>query len=178
MRIAHRFASAAAAGLMGAAMVVAAPGVASADADPCQLGWSNVGPRTCAMTDVGMAPVWTLGNGICAGMLTASGNAFDGPLWEYSAARGAVHSVELRISQGFSPLGEWASTTLACDVTAIIDWQNLDTGASGTVSRYVPASNTSTVPMYVYVGTGPGRVRLTMRTDHPSIPVSTDVVVP
>ncbi|WP_433607450.1 hypothetical protein [Prescottella agglutinans] len=130
------------------------------------------------MTDVGMAPVWTLGNGICAGMLTASGNAFDGPLWEYSAARGAVHSVELRISQGFSPLGEWASTTLACDVTAIINWQNLDTGESGTVSRYVPASNTSTIPMYVYVGTGPGRVRLTMRTDHPSIPVSTDVVVP
>lgn len=178
MNIAHRFASAAAAGLMGTAMFVVAPGVAGAAADPCQLGWSNVGPRTCAKTDVSMAPVWTLGNGICAGMLSASGTAFDGPLWEYSAARGAVHSVELRISQGFSPLGEWASTTLACDVTTIIDWQNLDTGQSGTVSRYVPASNTSTFPAFEYVNTGAGRVRLTMRTDHPSIPVSTDIVVP
>lgn len=177
MKISHRFASAAAAGLLGTAMFVAAPGVAGA-ADSCQLGWSNVGPRTCAMTDVGMAPVWTLGNGICAGMLVASGNAFDGPLWEYSAAPGAVHSVELRISQGFSPLGEWAPTVLACDVTAIVEWQNLDTGQSGTVSRYVPASNTSTRPMNVHVGTGPGRVRLTLRTDHPSIPVSTEVVVP
>ncbi|WP_242676719.1 hypothetical protein [Rhodococcus sp. ABRD24] len=177
MRTSQRIASAAAAGLMGAAMAVAAPGVASA-ADPCQLGWSNVGPRTCAMTDVGMAPVWTLGNGVCAGMLSVSGNAFDGPLWEYSSAPGAVHSVELRISQGFSPLGEWASTTLACDVTAIIDWQNLDTGRSGTISRYVPAANTSTHPMLVNVETGPGRVRLTMRTDHPSIPVTTDVIVP
>lgn len=125
-----------------------------------------------------MAPVWTLGNGLCAGMLVASGTAFDGPVWEYSAAPGAVHSVELRISQGFSPLGEWAPTILACDVTAIIDWQNLDTGRSGTESRYVPASNTSTRPMIVPVGTGPGRVRLTVRTDHPSIPASTEVVVP
>ncbi|WP_237171722.1 hypothetical protein [Prescottella equi] len=177
MKTSHRLVSAAAAGTLGAAMFVAAPGVASA-ADPCMLGWSNVGPRTCAMTDVGMAPVWTLGNGLCAGMLTASGNAFDGPLWEYSSAPGAVHSVELRIAQGFSPLGEWASTTLACDVTAIVDWQNFDTGRSGTVSRYVPASNNSTSPAFVHVDTGPGRVRLTMRTDHPSIPVSTDIVVP
>jgi hypothetical protein len=122
--------------------------------------------------------VWTLGNGICAGMLTASGTAFDGPLWQYSEARGAVHSVEFRIAQGFSPLGEWAPTILACDVTAIVDWRNLDTGQSGTVSKYVPAGNTSTRPMLMHVGTGPGRVQLTMRTDRPSIPVSTEVVVP
>lgn len=162
---------------MGAAMVVAAPGVADA-AEPCQLGWSNVGPRSCAMTDVGMAPVWTLGNGVCAGMLVTSGNAFDGPLWEYSAARGAVHSIELRISQGYSPLGEWGSTALACDVTAIIDWHNLDTGQSGTTSQFIPATKTSTHPMTVYLGTGPGRVQLTMRTDHPSLPVTTEVNVP
>ncbi len=125
-----------------------------------------------------MAPVWTLGDGICAGMLVASGTAFDGPLWEYSSAPGAAHSVELRISQGFSPLGEWGSTTLACDVNAIVDWQNLDTGQSGTLSRRIPASNTSTRPMIVHVGTGQGRVRLTVRTDRPNIPASTDVFVP
>lgn len=177
MDTSHRYASAAAAGLLGAAMLIAAPGTANA-AEPCQLGWSNVGPRTCAMTDVALAPVWTLGDGICAGMLTASGNAFDGPLWEYSAAPGAVHAIELRIAQGFSPLGEWGSTTLACDVTAIVDWQNLDTGHSGSLSRRLPANNTSTHPMVVQVGTGPGRVRLTLRTDHPNLPASTDVVVP
>lgn len=162
---------------MGAALFVAAPGAASA-AEPCMLGWSNTGPRTCVMTDVRMTPVWTTGNGICPAMLTASGNAFDGPLGQYSNAPGAVHSVELRITQGFSPLGEWGSTALACDATAIIDWQNLDTGQSGTVSRFVPASDTSISPAIVTVGTGSGHVRLTMRTDHPSLPVSTDVVVP
>ncbi|EME16536.1 hypothetical protein G419_21140 [Rhodococcus triatomae BKS 15-14] len=137
-----------------------------------------MGPRSCAMAEVATAPVLTLGNGICVGMLAVSGTAFDGPLWEYSNTPGAVHSVELRISQGFSPLGEWGSTTLACDATAVVDWQNADTGRSGTVSRHIPASNTSTRPVLVPVETGPGRVRLTVRTDRPSLPVSTDVVVP
>lgn len=162
-------------------MFVAAPGVAGATeaTGPCQLGTSNTEPRSCAQSEIGYNRVLTLGNGICAGLMSVSGTAFDGPLWDYSEGRGAVHSVELRISQGFSPLGDWGSTTLACDVTAIIDWQNLDTGHSGTASRPVPASTTSTQPpTLMYVGTGPGRVRLTMRTDHPSIPVSTDVVVP
>lgn len=177
MRIAHKFVSAAATGIIGAAMFVAAPGVAGA-ASPCQLGQSNTQPRSCVQSNVGFPPVLTLGNGICVGMLNAAGTAFDGPLWEYSSARGAVHSVQLRISQGFSPLGEWAPTVLACDVTAIVDWQNLDTGRSGSVSRYIPAANTSTNPMIMHVDTGPGRVRLTVRTDHPSIPVSTEVVVP
>ena len=160
-------------------MAVAAPGVAGATEvpDTCRLGWSNVWPRTGEPSPAKMAPVWTLGN-ISAGTLTASGNAFDGPLGQYSSAPGAVHSVELRVTQGFSPLGEWAPTILACDVNAIVDWRNLDTGQSGTVTRYVPASNTSTSPMIVQVGTGPGRVQLTMRTDRPSLPVSTEVVVP
>lgn len=180
MSMSYRTTSATVTALIGAAMFVAAPGVAGATdvADPCQLGWSNVGPRTCAQAPVNMAPVWTLGDGICAGMLTASGTAFDGPLGQYSEVPGAVHSVELRITQGFSPLGEWGSTTLACNVTAVIDWRNLDTGQSGTASRYIPASKTSSFPTVMQVGTGPGRVRLTMRTDGPSIPVSTDVVVP
>ncbi|RVW09339.1 hypothetical protein EGT67_11095 [Prescottella agglutinans] len=130
------------------------------------------------MANVGMAPVWTLGDGICPAMLTAAGTAFDGPMYRYGSSPGPSHSIELRITQGFSPLGEWGSTVLACDATAIIDWQNLDTGQSGTVSQHVPVTSTSTFPKFVYVGTGPGRVRLTMRTDHPSIPVTTDVVVP
>ncbi len=130
------------------------------------------------MTDVRVSPVPTLGNGICAGILNASGNAFDGPLWEYSTAPGAMHSIELRLTQGFSPLGPWAPTLLACDLTAIIEWHNLDTGQRGSMSRFVPASHTSSRPMTVVVGTGPGRVQLTVRTDHPSIPVTTEVFVP
>lgn len=180
MTISHRLASAGVTALIAAAVSLAASGTASADhtADPCQLGWSNVGPRTCAQTNVALAPVWTLGNGICAGMLTASGTAFDGPLWEYSSARGAMHSVELRIAQGFSPLGEWAPTLLTCDVTATVEWHNLDTGLSGTASRHIPTGNTSTAPLIMHVNTGPGRVQLTIRTDHPNIPASTEVVVP
>lgn len=162
---------------MGTALLVAAPGVAGA-ADPCQLGWSNVGPRTCAMTNVQMPPVLTLGNGICAGIMVPSGTAFDGPLAQYSSAPGASHAIELRISQGFSPLGEWAPTLLACDVTAIVDWHNLDTGRSGSVSQFIPAHHTSTHPMIVHAFTGPGQVQLTLRTDRPSIPVSTQVTVP
>lgn len=164
---------------MGAALFVAAPSAASAAPDDsCQLGWSNVEPRSCVQNDVNLPPVLTLGDGICAGIFSAQGAAFDGPLWDYSDARGAVHSIEMRISQGFSPLGEWAPTILACDVTTIIDWKNLDTGQSGSVSQFVPAGNNGTNPAYAYVGTGPGRVQLTVRTDRPSIPVSTEVFVP
>ncbi|WP_287218753.1 hypothetical protein [Rhodococcus sp. (in: high G+C Gram-positive bacteria)] len=177
MKNTRRFVSVAAAGLMGGAMFLVAPGVAGA-AEPCQLGWSNVGPRSCQMNEVRAAPVLTLGDGICAGIFSASGTAYDGPLWEYSPAPGATHAIDLRISQGFSPLGEWAPTILACDVTVVVDWHNLDTGHTGTVSRFVPAHHTSTRPMNVQVYTGPGRVALTLRTDRPSIPVSTEVVVP
>ncbi|EOM74903.1 hypothetical protein Rrhod_3780 [Rhodococcus rhodnii LMG 5362] len=128
-----------------------------------------------------MAPVFTLGDGICGGMISAGGTAFDGPLDEtyhvYGAA-GAVHSVELQILQGFPVLGEWGPILLRCDVTAVMDWHNLDTGERGTETRFVPASNRSFTREYVYMNTGPGRVHITMRTDHPSIPVTMDVVVP
>lgn len=142
------------------------------------LGWSNVGPRTCAMNDVRMAPVLSLGNGICAGISNVSGTAFDGPLWEYSSAPGARHSVELRIAQGYSPLGDWAPTLLACDMNVVVDWHNLDTGQRGSESRFVPATHTSTRPITMVVGTGQGRVQLTVRTDHPNIPATTEVFVP
>ncbi|WP_245649379.1 hypothetical protein [Nocardia shimofusensis] len=159
-------------------MAVAAPGTANA-ADPCQLGWSNVGPRSCAMTQFNSAPTWTLGNGVCVGMLTAGGTAYDGPLpsTHYSAP-GSTHSIELRLLQGFSPLGDWAPSLLACDVTAIIDWHNLDTGQRGSVTRFIPAWRTGSHPDFVYVHPGPGRVALTVRTDRPSIPATTEVFVP
>ncbi|NUP25379.1 MAG: hypothetical protein HOQ44_01565 [Nocardia sp.] len=141
----------------------------AAAADPCQLGASNVGPRTCATTEVRTAPAWTLGNGICVGMLSAAGVAYDGPLSQYHAFPGTAHSIELRITQGFSPLG---------DVTAIVDWRNLDTGRSGSVSHFIPAGNTGSRPFYVHVDPGPGRVALTVRTDRPGIPATAEVFVP
>ncbi|WP_245568695.1 hypothetical protein [Nocardia concava] len=164
------------AGFLGASVVAAVP--ASADpGDACQLGWSNVGPRTCAKNDVNLAPVFTVGNGVCLGMLSASGTAFDGPLYQYSEAPGASHSVVLRITQGFSPVGEWGPQLLACDVNAVVDWRNLDSGQSGSVTRFIPAGQRST-PAIVLAETGPGRVSLTVRTDRPSVPASTEVVVP
>ncbi|WP_024800304.1 hypothetical protein [Nocardia sp. BMG51109] len=160
--------------LLGAA--AAAPATADAG-EPCQLGWSNVGPRTCAKADFTLSPVATLGNGICAGLLSTGGTAFDGPLYEYSEAPGAAHSVVLRIAQGFSPVGEWGPQLLACDVTAIVDWHNLDTGQAGSVRRFVPAGQRFT-PAIVLAETGPGRVQLTLRTDKPNIPAATEIVVP
>ncbi|MFC6011831.1 hypothetical protein [Nocardia lasii] len=178
MTFAKSFASAAATVLAGAALCFVAPGTAQA-ADPCQLGWSNVGPRTCEMNQLRTAPVLTLGDGICVGVLNVEGTAFDGPLAEYTPAPGATHAISLRVSQGFSPLGNWAPTLLACDVNLILDWHNLDTGATGSVTRFIPANNTSTYPVQDVVAyTGPGRVQLTARTDKPNLPQTTEVFVP
>ncbi|WP_245670904.1 hypothetical protein [Nocardia flavorosea] len=177
MTITRKMATAAVAGLVGAAMAAVAPGVAGAT-DSCQLGWSNVGPRSCAMNEIRTAPAWTLGNGVCVGMLSAAGVAYDGPLAHYHAFPGTAHSIELRITQGFSPLGNFAPTLLACDVTAIVDWHNLDTGRSGSVSHFIPAGYTSYRPFHLHVDSGPGRVALTLRTDRPSVPATAEVFVP
>ncbi|MQY24192.1 hypothetical protein [Nocardia macrotermitis] len=167
------FLGAVAAALLGSGVAVAAP--ANADAGPCLLGSSNVGPRTCNKTDFNLSPVLTLGNGMCPGMLAAGGNSFDGPLAKYTEAEGASHSVLVRVSQGLS--SEWGPQLLACDVTAVLDWHNLDTNASGTVARFVPASQRNSVTILV-ANTGRGRVHATLRTDHPNVPASIDVVVP
>lgn len=168
---------AATAAFLGATGVAVAAPAAAEGGEPCQLGWSNVGPRTCAKTDFNLSPVLTLGNGVCAGLLQAGGTAFDGPLYEYSEAPGAVHSVVLRITQGFSPVGEWGPQLLACDVTAVVDWHNLDTGQSGSVSRFIPAWQRLS-PAIVVADTGSGRVQLTLRTDRPNVPAATEVFVP
>ncbi|WP_278260735.1 hypothetical protein [Nocardia sp. AG03] len=172
------FASAAATVLTGAALCLAAPGTAHAE-DPCQLGWSNVGPRSCVMNEVRTAPVLSVGNGICASILNVAGTAFDGPLTSPSVAPGATHSIALIVSQGFSPLGNWAPTLLACDVNLVIDWKNLDNGATGSLTRFIPAGNTSTYPIQdVVVNTGPGRVSIAARTDKPNLPQTAEVFVP
>ncbi|KAA0016524.1 hypothetical protein FOY51_26260 [Antrihabitans cavernicola] len=111
-------------------------------------------------------------------MITTQGTAYDGPRDKYADIPGASHAIELTISQGFTPLGPFLPPILNCDVTAIYDWHNADTGQSGSVSRFVPANLSSTSRVVVTAVTGPGRVQLTMRTDHPNIPVTLDVVVP
>ncbi|MEV6069127.1 hypothetical protein AB0L82_21470 [Nocardia sp. NPDC052001] len=165
-----------AAAFIGAGVAVAAPATAD-PGDACQLGWSNVGPRTCAKTDFTLSPVFTLGNGVCAGMLSAGGTGFDGPLGQYTEAPGAAHAVVLRVTQGFSPVGEWGPQLLACDVTAVVDWQNLDSGQAGTVTRFIPAGQRLS-PAIILAETGSGRVRLTLRTDKPNIPAVTEIFVP
>ncbi|MBD0322996.1 MAG: hypothetical protein ICV72_06350 [Aldersonia sp.] len=131
------------------------------------------------MTNFSTPPAFTLGNGVCAAVLQASGNGFDGPLWQYSEAPGATHGIIVRITQGFSPLGEWAPSILTCDMTAVVDWHNLDTGARGSESRHMPwLAQPSIRPTIVPLYTGRGRVQLTLRTAHPNIPASTEVFVP
>ncbi|MBL1075905.1 hypothetical protein JK358_16025 [Nocardia sp. 2] len=136
-----------------------------------------MGPRTCAKNDFNLSPVFTVGNGVCVGMFSVGGTSFDGPLYEYSEAPGAVHSIVFRLTQGFSPIGEWGPHLLACDVTAVVDWRNLDTGATGSVSRFIPAGQRS-APAIVLAETGPGRVQVTVRTDRPNVPATAEIVVP
>ncbi|MCP2276314.1 hypothetical protein [Nocardia amikacinitolerans] len=166
----------AATALFGAGLAVAAA-PAQADPGPCQLGWSNVEPRSCAQNSFNLAPVFALGNGACVGMFSVGGTAFDGPLYQYSEAPGAAHAVVVRVIPGFSPIGTWGPQLLACDATAVVDWHNVDTGQRGSVSRFVPGWQ-RLGPTTIVADTGPGRVQLTVRTDGPSIPASAEVFVP
>lgn len=175
MTLRTSFASTAAAILAGSALCLAVPGTANAD-DTCQLGVSNVGPRSCVMNELRTAPVPTLGNGVCFGLVNVGGTAFDGPLNSPSVAPGATHSISLRISQGL--LGNMAPALLTCDVNVIVDWRNLDNGATGSMTHFVPARHNSTYPFQVVAPTGPGRFQVTVRTDRPSLPASTEIVVP
>ncbi|WP_330228014.1 hypothetical protein OHA40_17515 [Nocardia sp. NBC_00508] len=170
----------------GAALVVPATASAEHAGEPCQPGRSNQPPRSCVLTPVDFAPAWTLGNGVCAGLLSAHGQATDGPLYQYSANAGATHSIELRLSTGIGLEPLSAGPVLGCAVTAIVDWHNLDTGGTGSVSQYVDpfACQKFTPGCYqhagptIHMGTGPGRVRLTLRTDHPNIPSTIEIIVP
>lgn len=166
-----------AAAFLGAgAVVTAAPAIAD-PGGPCQLGYSNVEPRSCAQNNFNLPPVWTVGYGVCAGLFTTGGTAFDGPLYEYSEAPGAEHSVVLRVNQGFSPVGYWGPQLLACDITAIVDWHNLDTDQWGSTSRFLPAGQRG-APALIVANTGPGRVQLTVRTDRANVPAVAEVFVP
>ncbi len=160
--------------MAGTALTIATPSTASA-AEPCIVGWSNT-ERSCAMAEIPYQVIWTLGNGICAGMLTVGGTAFDGP--RFYAPADAMHGIELRISQGFSPIGQWGPQLLACDVNVTVDWHNLDTGQRGSMTRFVPVARTSTWPMIMDPYPGKGRVQVSVRTDHPSVPANFEVVVP
>ncbi|MGV9414526.1 hypothetical protein ACWDOP_31875 [Nocardia sp. NPDC003693] len=167
-----------AAAFLGAgAIVTAAPATADHPGGPCQLGWSNVEPRSCVQNSFNLSPTFSVGNGICAGLFMTGGTAFDGPLYQYSEAPGAEHAVVLRITQGYSPVGYWGPQFLACDVTAVVDWFNHDTGQGGSVSQFIPAGQRST-PAILVAYTGPGRVQLTVRTDRPNVPASAEVFVP
>ncbi|WP_153803730.1 hypothetical protein [Nocardia sp. SYP-A9097] len=47
----------------------------------------------------------------------------------------------------------------------------------GSLTRFIPAGQRST-PAIVLADTGSGRVQLTLRTDRPNIPASTEIIVP
>ncbi|MFF2084740.1 hypothetical protein ACFVVM_13250 [Nocardia sp. NPDC058176] len=156
----------------------------------CVPFYSSEGPRPCARVPVTIGPTATMGEGICAGPLTASGAAYDGPVSTNAYHRGtpigAEHFVTLQLISGWwltpsNPIG-------ACNLHATLHWRNLDTGAAGAETRYLEpflCINTFCTPEEldrkapsVYLPTGPGRVHIDLTTDHPGIPMGVDVVVP
>ncbi|MFE3543544.1 hypothetical protein ACFXK0_11270 [Nocardia sp. NPDC059177] len=148
----------------------------------CVPFYSSEGPRPCARVPVTIGPTATIGDGLCAGPLTVSGAAYDGPVstnaYQPSTPVGAEHFVALQLISGWwltpsNPIG-------ACNLRATLHWRNLDTGAAGAHTRYLEpfsADHDRKAPS-VYLPTGPGRVHIDLTTDHPSIPMGTDLVVP
>lgn len=167
------------AGLLGAGLATAPTSAGAAPDEPCMLGTSNTDIRSCEIAGAQALPVPTLGDGICAGIVRAERiTAFDGPLWEYSDAAGMTHGIEIDLTQGYAPLGEWGSTALACSQTVHVDWHNLATGESGRVERFLGADAPSYLEQLVHIDSGPGPVELTVGTDHPHLPATTVVQVP
>lgn len=175
----NRITACSGAAILAAGLALAAPATASAQDDPCILGWSNVGPRSCAGDSFTASPATFAGDGLCIGRIQLSGTSYDGPVQAYSSIDRTRHGISAMISAGVSPLGEWGSTVLNCDTTAIVDWHNTGTGRSGTVTVPVSRNDTSISPVQdIHLDTGPGQVNLTVRTDRPTLPGYGSVFVP
>lgn len=123
-------------------------------------------------TDFAVGPTYFYGGGICVGQASAQGKVLGGA---------QTHGVNVAFQMGIHPLGEWGSALLSCPANLIVDWRNVDTGASGTLSYFHsnPSGVTQAIPIDgINVDTGPGAVDLTLRTDGPNLPATTRVIVP
>ncbi|MCK0092158.1 hypothetical protein HCA61_13995 [Rhodococcus sp. HNM0563] len=119
----------------------------------------------------------TLGEGndpLCAGQITTSiRSPHDHP--------GAA-----LVSMTFAPyLGTASGGKPTCAVTALVNWNNLDTGASGSVPEYMVNHSRGLAPSrqdggYVDISTGPGRVLFSVATTslHHVVPAPLEVFVP
>ncbi|MFD6860713.1 hypothetical protein ACFWCF_25670 [Rhodococcus sp. NPDC060090] len=131
---------------LGAAIMFGATGTAAAD-----------------HTDYLIVPghTYTLGEGndpLCAGQVTTS------------IRSPHDHPATALVSMTFAPyLGTASGGKPTCAVTALVNWNNLDTGASGSIPEYMVNHSRGLEPShqdggYVDIPTGPGRVVFTIGT--------------
>lgn len=65
-----------------------------------------------------------------------------------------------------------------CEVRTTVAWRNLDTGATGTYANTVVTGIYGSIQYSLFQDTGPGRVEVTITTDHASIPARGTFIVP
>lgn len=65
-----------------------------------------------------------------------------------------------------------------CEVLTTVSWRNLDTGATGSYVNNVVTGIYGSIQYSLFQDTGPGRVDVTVTTNHASIPAYGSFVVP
>ncbi|WP_460697739.1 hypothetical protein [Nocardia thraciensis] len=141
---------------IGTVSAVAAVAIAALVGASAPAAASNYIPVSLPMTSTG---AHGLG---CAGEVWGEGNVYpDGDV---------PGTVDLQLKGWLKVFGVPAPW---CSVTAVVDWHNLDTGASGSGSVFLGSGNG--FPFWwggpqlgnVRLVTGPGQVRFTLNTDLP-----------
>lgn len=65
-----------------------------------------------------------------------------------------------------------------CEVLTTVTWRNLDTGATGSYVNNVVTGIYGSIQYSLFQDTGPGRVDVTVTTDHANIPAHGSFIVP
>ncbi|MFI1463155.1 hypothetical protein [Nocardia carnea] len=65
-----------------------------------------------------------------------------------------------------------------CEVMTTVSWRNLDTGATGSYVNNVVTGIYGSIQYSLFQDTGPGRVEVTVTTNHASIPAHGSFTVP
>lgn len=95
-----------------------------------------------------------------------------GPEWPGRAVINVRANPVVGIGPGIHPLAP------LCEVLTTVSWRNLDTGATGTYVNNVVTGIYGSIQYSLFQDTGPGRVEVTVTTNHASIPARSIFVVP
>ncbi|WP_328388145.1 hypothetical protein [Nocardia sp. NBC_00416] len=88
----------------------------------------------------------------------------------------AVLNVRANPVAGIGP-GDYPFAPL-CEVLTTVTWRNLDTGATGSYVNNVVTGIYGSIQYSLFQDTGPGRVDVTVTTNHASVPAYGSFVVP